>query len=538
MSNRKTLFYTMIFCASAAVVAVALLLGQGHLNKGEESSAVATKYGDFLAAQHAVYVNDFSSALSFTENLTDKEYATVKNTKLLAEFLSGHLPEEIDNLKSEKDLPSRMIYDAYLAKNERWDDLYNRQVKEPSMLFASGRIWSGVAKNRITETLKFVDKINAAESWKSFIRGQIYATIGQNEKASAEFARVSTDFMNINDYMYIMSFYLSHDMADAAEILRQDFTSTPGGMFMLNYNEIPDWSVFSGYKNALAFSLIQNVSHSQIIIYTDLSVLMLRYAQIVGNDAPIFQNSINYFTGQFVFNTTGDYTRYFDKITRNSPYYLFGQMRIAEENNSITDLRNILSHNELFIPVLNKLVNIYTQNGDKKNALYVIKRALRNKNLGDIGRAYLFKKSAFVNFVFGDIDRAQSQLHDAADILDVDTEIIALQSQIWAAQNREIEDAYQYAMAMIKKNPADVIAWDVLGQVVLVREGYDAAMEIYERVGASANTCSSLFEHFGDLLVQGGKNDQAIRAYKRAIELSSDGRVIVPLLEKKLGRIK
>lgn len=538
MSNRKTLFYTMIFCAGVAVVAAALILGQGGKNNNAETGMISTKYGDFLAAQHAVYVNDFSSALDFTENLGDKEYTIVKNTKLLAEFLSGRLPEKIDELKSEKNLPSRLIYDAYLAKNERWDDLYNRQVKEPSMIFASGRIWSGVAKNRITETLKFVDKISAAESWKSFIRGQIYATIGQDEKASAEFARVSTDFMNINDYMYVMSFYMSHDMADAAEILRQDFTSTPGGMFMLNYDEIPDWSVFSGYKNALAFSMIQNVSHSQLIIYTDLSILMLRYAQIVGNDAPIFQDSINYFTGQFMFNTTGDYTRHFGKIAHNSPYYLFGQMRIAEKDNSIDNLKNILSRNELFIPALNKLVNIYTQKGDKKNALYVINRALRNKKLSEYGRAYLLKRSAFVNFVFGDLDRAQSQLHDASDVLDVDIDVIALQSQIWAAQNREIEDAYQYAMAMIKKNPADVIAWDVLGQVVLVREGYDAAMEIYERVGASANTCSSLFEHLGDLYAQVGKKEQATQAYKRAIELSSDGRVVVPFIEKKLGKIK
>ena len=119
----------------------------------------------------------------------------------------------------------------------------------------------------------------------------------------------------------------------------------------------------------------------------------------------------------------------------------------------------------------------------------------------------------------------------------MDIEVIALQSQIWAAQNREIEDAYQYAMAMIKKNPADVIAWDVLGQVVLVREGYGPAMEIYERVGATANTCSSLFEHLGDLYARGGRKELAVRAYKRAIELSSDGRVVVPFIEKKLNKL-
>ena len=538
MSNRKTIFYTVGFIAVAAVVAAAFVMGQGGAKKDIAPDALSTKYGDFLAAQHAVYVNDFSAALGFAKNLSDKEYTTVKNTALLAEFLAGNMPKDIDSLKSEKNTPSRMIYDAYLAKNERWDDLYNRQVKEPSLLFASGRIWSGVAKNRITETLKFVEKLSAAESWKSFIRGQIYATIGQDDKAAAEFARVSTDFMNINDYMYIMSFYMSHNMADAADILRQDFTSTPGGMFMLNYDEIPDWSVFSGYKNALAFSMIQNVSHSQFIIYTDLSVLLLRYAQIVGDDAPVFRDAINYFIGQFIFNTTGDYTKQFDKISKHSPYYLFGQMRIAEYENSVSGYKNILAHDALFIPALNKLVNIYVRDGDKKNALRVIKRALGNKNLGDSGRAYLLKRSAYVNFLFGDLDSAQSELHDAADVLDVDIEVIALQSQIWAAQNREIEDAYQYAMAMIKKNPADVVAWDVVGQVVLVREGYDAAMEIYERVGGTANTCSSLFEHLGDLYVQGDKKELAVRAYERAIELSSDGRVIVPNIEKKLRKLK
>ena len=113
-----------------------------------------------------------------------------------------------------------------------------------------------------------------------------------------------------------------------------------------------------------------------------------------------------------------------------------------------------------------------------------------------------------------------------------------LQAKIWAAQNREIETAYEYAMKLVTKNPTDVFAWDALGRVVYAREGVDAALEIVQGVGDIANNCSSLFESLGDLYSEIGDVDSARNAYERAIDLSSDGMVVVPNIEKKIRKLK
>ena len=92
--------------------------------------------------------------------------------------------------------------------------------------------------------------------------------------------------------------------------------------------------------------------------------------------------------------------------------------------------------------------------GDKSAALRVINRALDNDKLSDSGRAYLKKRRAFVYMMFGDYERAQSDIHEVSKIQIVDSEVLAIQARIWAAQDREIENAYSYAMALVKRDAA------------------------------------------------------------------------------------
>ena len=120
----------------------------------------------------------------------------------------------------------------------------------------------------------------------------------------------------------------------------------------------------------------------------------------------------------------------------------------------------------------------------------------------------------------------------------MDAEIISVQAKIWALQNREIENAYNYAMQLVKQNPADVLAWDTLGVVVKSREGVDAALELLERVGNVSGACSSLFVQLGDLYMGKGNKERARDAYQRAIDLSDDGLTVVPNVERKLRKIK
>ena len=190
------------------------------------------------------------------------------------------------------------------------------------------------------------------------------------------------------------------------------------------------------------------------------------------------------------------------------------------------------------MPAVNKLIAYNIQNNNKRAALRVINAALDDENLDDLGRAFFLKSRAHIYYMFGDYEDAQNDLHDASETLPLDGEILALQAKLWAAQGRNIEDAYDYAMTLVKKDPTDIMAWDVLGRVIIVREGAQPALDGVARVGEISNSCSSLFEQLGDLYVALGDEKLALDAYQRAIDLSDDGLVIVKKIEKKIRKLK
>ena len=538
MKKIESLFVTISLFAAIAITSGAIWNTTHKMGQGEKYEFPTTKYGAFLAAQHAIYVNDFDTANDLTQNLRDIQYPIVQNTIYISDFLSGRMPFDAHLLKNEKGMPAQLVYDAYLIQNDMWKELHNRHKTDESALAAPLRIWSAIANDWRTNTFKFIDRLPTNASWKSFVRGQIYAELGDTDTAAENFAAVSPDFMNINDYLYIMSFYTHHDMADAAAQLRDDFTARPGGMFMRGYDNIPDWSVYAGYKNQLAFSLVQNVSHTQIMMYSDLAMLLLRFAQITAPEFAETNGVVDYYLGNYFWNNSGDYGAHFARISPDSPFYLFGVLRNVEKNGNIDELQDALREHPLFVPAVNKLVGYHIQHGNKRAALRVINRAIKDKNLNDAGRAFFTKGRAQIHFAFGDMDAAQQDLRDASEILVMDAEIISLQAKIWAAQNRELDNAYDYAMMLVQQNPTDILAWDTLGVVVAQREGVDAALEVLERVGEVSETCSSLFEHLGDIYAITGDVDKAVEAYMRAIDLSDDGLTVIPVIERKIRKIK
>lgn len=538
MKKIESIFITVSLLAVVVITGGAIWNYTKSQSNQDTYSFPETKYASFLAAQHAVYVNDFDSAKKFTQNLGDVQYPAVQNTVYLADFLSGRMPFDAHLLKNEKSMPARLIYDAHLIKNNKWKDFHNRHKTDESALAAPLRIWSAIANDWRTNTFKFIDKLPTNQSWKSFVRGQIYAQLGDIDTAADHFAKVETEFMNLNDYMYVMSFYTHHDMQDRADALRAEFSSLPGGMFMANYKNIPDWSIYEGYENQLAFSLVQNVSHTQIMMYSDLAMLLLRFAQIIAPDFAYNNNTIDYYLGQYFYTNVGNYQKHFEKIKQDSPFYPFARLRMIEKNQDIDALGDLIEEHPLFVPAVNKMIAYNIQNGNKRTALRAVNRALRDKNLGDEARAFFIKSRAQIYFAFGDYKAAQDDIRQASEIQMVDGEIISLQAKIWAARNRELENAYDYAMGLVRQNPTDILAWDTLGVVVAAREGVDAALELLERVGEISETCSSLFVNLGDMYAAKGDVDKAIEAYNRAIDLSDDGLTVVPYIERKIRNLK
>lgn len=528
----------------AGLIAVVAVIGGAMVSYSKtsdlKSSALfpTTQYGAFLAAQHAIYVNDFEKAAEFSDMLTKTEYVTVQNTKFLSGFLSGKMPVGVEGLKSEKTPAAKIVYDAYLVVQDDWKSFHNRHKTDESSLMAPFRIWSAIPNDWRTNTFKFIDRVSASDSWKAFVRGQIYVELGDIDKANKEFAKVHPDFMNINDYIYLMSFYSHFGLDEDARILHDDFVARPGGMFMAGVKDFPAWENFSGYKNQLSFSLLQTVSHTQIMMYSDLAILYLRFAQVISPDFAGNNDAINYYLGQYFYTNKGDYKYYFDKISSSSPFKLFADLRVAERDGDMDKMVSILDKSPVFVPAITAVVSKAIQNGNRRTALRVIDKALKSEGVDEIGRSFLYKSRAQVNYAFGDFDDAQSDLHSASTVIGADADILLLQAKIWAAQKREIENAYDYAMELVRQNPSDVFAWDALGRVVLVREGPEPAMELISKVGEVSNTCSSLFDIMGDLYKQIGDSGRAYDAYTRAIELSGDGMVVVPQIERKLRNLK
>ena len=85
-------FYTGPFLI-AVIIFCSVLLGQkvvefGKNQSGQGTSVEDTDFGSFLAAQHAIYVNDFENASRMIADVKadNKNIASIKN---LTEFFSG-----------------------------------------------------------------------------------------------------------------------------------------------------------------------------------------------------------------------------------------------------------------------------------------------------------------------------------------------------------------------------------------------------------------------------------------------------------------
>jgi tetratricopeptide (TPR) repeat protein len=539
MKDMKSFYQGIILLA--AFIGCSCIIGQKIYdfridNQNYSGNVVDTDYGSFLAAQHALYVNDFDAAEKMLESV-DRDINSIKQTKDLTDFLNGKLPGNVDYLKDSKDLSSKLMYDAYLLGKDDWKKLYKRYEKNDSVFLAPLRIFSAVHEGKKQDAMKYVDSLKTNDSWKAFVRGQIAVLNNDIKTAAKEFADVHPEFMNINDYLYLMSFYQENEMFEDMDILREDFLAKPGGMYVMNFEEIPDWSNYTGYKNNLVFSIIQNVSHTQLMIFTDLSLLILKFASVVAPDAN--QDAINYYLGQYYFYNSGDYKQSFNAIDKQSPLYLFGQMKIAERTGDINALKRIVYKNPLFLPAIKTVIANDIQNGNKRSALRIINRALRQKNITDDGRVFFLKHRANVYLMFNQPKKAQKDLNRIQNIDDrLLSDILLLQARIWAAQNKHLDDAYDYAMTLVKRNTSDVEAWDIMGVIVEKREGIEAALEVLERVGEISMTTSSLYEHLGDIYKRKGDKESARRSYMRALDLSDDGLVVVPFVQKKLRRLR
>ena len=83
---------------------------------------------------------------------------------------------------------------------------------------------------------------------------------------------------------------------------------------------------------------------------------MLRFADAIANESNV--DAINYYLGQYYFYNSGDYEKAFNKISKNHPLYLFGQMKIAEKTGNLEDIKKIAYKKTVPLPKLYVLTDI------------------------------------------------------------------------------------------------------------------------------------------------------------------------------------
>jgi tetratricopeptide (TPR) repeat protein len=516
---------------------------------GKKTAAISaeTRFGDWLAAQHAVFADDFEKAIEFLDGLDGVKSESVAAMRSMVVFLDTADVKNARDLKKLNVSAFRVINAAAMAKDGKWAELYGGFKNERSHTLAPFRIWSAVGSGRLGSAVAFIDGMERANnSWKNFAKGCVYAAAKSPRMAKKFFDRVPMSFMNIGDYHLVMSFYKKHGFDDAAAELRKKWIGSPGGMFMADLDLGEDWGMYDSFRKMLAAGLVQNVSHGGEQGFSDSGLLVLRIAAMVGGES----DSVNYYTGGYFYSAgSGNYKRYWDRLKDSRIYGPFVEMKIAEKDarsegasdevvrKAARGMEKILQRHPLFIPAMQKLWAMSMQAGRDGSMLRFLDRALGQDDVPDAGRAYLLKLRAHTFYLFGGYDDAEDDLAEASKLAPMDAGIMGLSARVWAARKKNLDEAYRYAISLVKAFPGNVENWDILAMVVFAKEGAAPAREILERIGRVAEECSELFVHIGDFRARDGEKMGAARAYEKAISLSGDGLVIKGEVERKLRKV-
>ena len=509
-----------------------------------KSAVFESKFGSWLAVQHAIFIDDFEKAVEFLDHLSDVKVESVRAARNLVLFLDrGVMPDEKGG-DSRLEKGGRAVFwiinNAVLVRDGKWKTVYANFKNEKSQMLAPFRIWSSVESGNFARAVEFIDSNPmTTASWKDFQKGMIYAATKNPKTARRHFQKVQPAFMNLGDYHFVMSFYDAHGFKDDAKALREKWIQSPGGMFMADLDLGEDWTSYNSSAKMMAFGLIQNISHSGEGSVSDSGLLVLRVAAFLGARS----DSVDYYTGRYFFSNGSDnYKKYWTPLESNPIFGPFVKMKIIETLDGSRarrrQLNDIVESAPMFMPAIQELWRENIQNNRQYQAISVLNRALRQPNLPDSGRAYILELRARTGYLFGDFETAANDVKLAAKLAPMDARILRLSARIWAAEKSNLDEAYRYAISLIKAFPADVENWNVLAQVVYVREGLEPALEILERIGRVATTCSELFMWLGDLRSEIGLKSEAIEAYKKAISLSDDGLVLKKTVERKLKKVE
>ena len=528
----------------------AVFLSRPIVDDGSEDDLFNTNFGLWLAAQHAVVSDDFGRAAEFLGQIAGDVPQVVSAARGMLLFLDSGDVSEIRSVRGADRAIFNIINVAILSKDGKWREANRAFQRISPQFWAPLGIWSLVGSagtsgsGNIKGAVAFIDKMpRVTQPWKDFQKGAVYAATKNPKTARRFFQSVPVSFLNLSDYHLVMSFYDRFGFKKELAELREQWNQNPGGAYMADADFSPDWSRYDSFQKMIAAGLIQKISHSGESMMGDTGLLALRVAQMLGAEPAV----AGYYIGMYFYtNNSENYKRYWNPMISNPIYGPFVRMRIADrmagKGEPVRALVKILRDHPLFLPALQNLWRREMSEGQGAMVMRALNRAIDAAVSSGAGEnslimAYLLRARAHTSYMMGDLDLADDDLIKASDIAPLDGSIMAMRVRVWTARRENINEAYRFAISLVRAFPSNVENWGLLAMVIRQTEGDKQALELLERVAHVAEEASELFMVLGDLRLAAGNGKGARDAYQKALALSGDGLVIKSDIERRIRRL-
>lgn len=218
-----------------------------------------------------------------------------------------------------------------------------------------------------------------------------------------------------------------------------------------------------------------------------------------------------------------------------SNFALWEQIVLIDLN--INELDSVISHTtkaKLLFPntpsfaFYNGLANLMSKKyGDAVESLEQAQRIsldnveMQQEIFAQLGDAYHNLK---------DHEKSAQAFDEALRLDSLNAHVLNNYSYFLSLEKRQLDKALAMGQRLIRLFPEDPTYLDTYGWVLYVRKEYAAAKPVLEKAAKSSNS-GVIWEHYGDVLYQLGKTNEALDAWKKASELGGE---ISELLAKKL----
>lgn len=151
--------------------------------------------------------------------------------------------------------------------------------------------------------------------------------------------------------------------------------------------------------------------------------------------------------------------------------------------------------------------------------------ALKAELLAQIGQAY---------FKLRKLPEAKKNYDEAIEIAPGNTLNLNNYAYYLAIEKTDLEKAEKYILQVLEQNPNDYHFLDTYGWVLFQKGDFKKALEIFEKAVNSNQKEPLINEHLGDCYVKAGKPDEAVKYWKKALELGSKNLSLPKKIEKKI----